>query len=182
MHAGAAQNGRSKEYQITAAWKPEFQLIGSQLTAPAQEPFVSKCCDHKPPANCQSSLHTQYPLTRHPELHKDCNSVSRSPRYWHISPRLKVRYKRKKPQTGLLWANEYLPFSSSDFVPGEKQNQQNHTLQQGFISCWCPCFPAPQTFPRLWALLKPFTICWVFCFHAFPDSHLTALQARKDFL
>lgn len=36
VHAGAARNRRSKEYQITAAWKPAFQLIGSQLNAPAQ--------------------------------------------------------------------------------------------------------------------------------------------------
>jgi len=104
VHAGAAQNGRSKEYQITAARKPEFQLIESQLTAPAQEPFVSKCCDHKHPANCQSSLHTQYSVARHPELRGDCDSASHSlgAGYWHISPRLKVRYKRKRPQTGLL--------------------------------------------------------------------------------
>ena len=157
--AGVVRNRRSREYQITAGWKPEFQLMESRLHTPAQEPFVSKRCNYKPPTNTASSAGSAAPsAARHPARpRRGCGlgraAPCRSAPAWHRLVRKGLGTSArgvercdtngkglKRVWSGHAFSLAELAFSSRVFV-SRGRDQQNQALKQGLMVvkaklCW----------------------------------------------
>lgn len=167
MRAGAARNCKSREYQITAGWKPAFQLIESQLYAPAQEPFVFYHCHYKPRTSHQSSAGGEVPsMARCLALPHRCHlplgrllrlqlraeghlgsAGSRVTSSAHQCKKFRGEIPRglKRVWLGHVFSLVELAFSFRIFISRKQRSAETGT-KEGFSSCLSLQFPVPRTF------------------------------------